>query len=80
MEKNPYPAINFNEDGLFALNALENFKLDGFFDTQGICLHFIHQTNTSSCFPQYILPPSLMKNFFRPEMVDEYFKASLVNI
>lgn len=79
-EKNPYPSINFNEDGLFALNAQRNFKLGGFFDVRGICLHFIHQTNTSSCFPQYILPPSLMSNFFHTETIDEYLKASLIDI
>lgn len=77
-EKTPYSNINWNEDGVFALNAHQNFKLDGFFDVHGICLHFLHKTNSSICFPQYILPPSLMSNFFRSEIIDEYLKAGLL--
>jgi glycosyltransferase involved in cell wall biosynthesis len=59
-EKSPFESINWNEDGVFALKALENFKLGGIKDTEGICLHVLHGENSSTSYPQYKLPPHLM--------------------
>jgi len=75
-DRHPYPNINWNEDGEFALKALENFKLGGISDQKGSCLHFIHHNSTSKCFPQYILPPLLVSNFFALEMIEDHLSAS----
>lgn len=55
---------SWNEDGEFALKALENFKLDGIMDTQGICLHIFDASNTSKCFPQHQLPIFMLAKYF----------------
>jgi glycosyltransferase involved in cell wall biosynthesis len=63
-EANHYDDINWNEDGEFALKALEKFKLGGIKDTEGLCLHVLHGGNTSTSFPQFKLPHHLIKKIF----------------
>ncbi|MGA9917330.1 MAG: glycosyltransferase family 2 protein, partial [Paraburkholderia sp.] len=63
-EKSPFPNKNWNEDGEFALKAREAFKLDGLIDTQGLCLHVLHLSNSSRSFPQYHLPNCLLNRYF----------------
>lgn len=75
-KENPFLDINWNEDGEFSAKARKKFKLDGLMDADGICLHFLHKNSSSMCFPQYILPPRLLKNFFPLDKVGQYLKAS----
>ncbi len=63
-ENSKFPDKNWNEDGEFALKARNNFKLDGILDTEGICLHILHATNTSICFPQFHLPDFMLSRYF----------------
>jgi len=63
-EKAPFEDVNWNEDGLFAIKAVENFKLGGIKDTEGICLHVLHGENTSTSYPQFKLPHHLLKKIF----------------
>ena len=59
-----FPAIHWNEDGEFSLEARAKFKVDGIHDTKGICLHFLHQESTSCCFPQHHLQRFLLPRLF----------------
>jgi glycosyltransferase involved in cell wall biosynthesis len=59
-----FPAIDWNEDGEFSLKATSKFKVDGIHDTQGICLHFLHQDSTSCCYPQYRIQRFLFQRLF----------------
>ena len=60
-----YQDRDWNEDGGFALTALnKNFKLAGIKDTNGVCLHIPHASNSSSCFPQYRLPDFMLPKYF----------------
>ena len=63
-EEIKFPTIDWNEDGEFSLKARSRFKVDGFHDTQGICLHFLHDKSTSRCFPQHHLQRFMMQKFF----------------
>ena len=74
-QRNPYPHINWNEDGAFAIKAAEQFKLDGLMDKSGLCLHFLHGRNSSACFPQYLLPTELMDRFFPLERINQFIDA-----
>jgi glycosyltransferase involved in cell wall biosynthesis len=60
----PFPNINWNEDGAFALSANALFNVTGIMDEIGICLHFLHFQSTAECYPQYHFPPTLLKRFF----------------
>jgi glycosyltransferase involved in cell wall biosynthesis len=62
----PFPDVNWNEDEPFASRANERFKLRHFPDASGLCLHILHKTNTSRCFPQYCLPGFLIDRLFGP--------------
>ena len=46
------------------LRSRSKFKVDGIHDTQGICLHFLHQDSTSCCFPQHHLQRFLFQRLF----------------
>lgn len=59
-----FPAIDWNEDGQFSLQAKSKFKLDGIHDTKGLVLHFLHPDSTSRCFPQHHLPRFLFQRLF----------------
>ena len=60
-----FPEIDWNEDGEFSLGARSKFKVDGFHDTTGLCLHLLHPGSSSRCFPQYHLPSFLLRDIFR---------------
>ena len=59
-----FPQSTWNEDGEFSLHAQSKFKVDGFHDTTGLCLHFLHPGSTSRCFPQHHLPKFLFQRLF----------------
>ena len=63
-ERKPFEKVNWGEDKQFALSAQQGFRLGGLVDQSGICLHFIHRRNSSTCLPQYVLPPFLVQKFF----------------
>nr|WP_207801866.1 glycosyltransferase [Phenylobacterium hankyongense] len=55
-EAAPYPDVDFDEDGQFARQARERFRIDGVYDRTGVALHYLHNRSSSRCFPQYELP------------------------
>jgi glycosyltransferase involved in cell wall biosynthesis len=63
-EQGPFPDLNFNEDGTFVVDALKRFKLKGIQDDQCMSIHVLHQSNTSHCFPQFVLPGFLLSRLF----------------
>jgi glycosyltransferase involved in cell wall biosynthesis len=67
----PFPNQTWNCDGVFALEAQKKFKLAGLKDSMGICLHVIHETNSSKSFPQYPIPDCLVENYFLPETIQQ---------
>jgi glycosyltransferase involved in cell wall biosynthesis len=60
-EKAGFQDVDFNEDGLFSRAARNEFSVDGFPDTTGLTLHYLHEKSSSRCFPQY-LAPEFMKD------------------
>ena len=68
----PFLHLDWNEDGAFALQAREHFRLGGHADTKGICLHILHGGNTSRAFPQYQLPLFMLEQYF-PQMDKQRF-------
>lgn len=72
---NPYPDMNWYEDGEFAVKALEKFDLQGLNDDRGLCLHIIHLNNTSISYPQYLMPGFFMKQFFPVDKIHQYIKS-----
>lgn len=63
-EEIKFPTIDWNEDGEFSLKVRTKFKVGGIHDTQGICLHFLHNNSTSCCFPQHHLQRFLFQRLF----------------
>ena len=59
-----FPAIDWSEDEGFSDRARSNFKVDGFHDTIGLCVHFLHQNSTSRCYAQHHLPRFLFRRLF----------------
>jgi glycosyltransferase involved in cell wall biosynthesis len=55
-ERGQFPDMKWNSDGIFMQNAVQHFKLTGIHDVECTCLHVIHGTNLSKCFPQYTMP------------------------
>lgn len=66
-ETQPFQDVNWNEDGLFALAARQQFGLAGYHDRSGLCLHLLHTGNTSTCYPQYALPAFMLEKHFPAE-------------
>lgn len=66
------PDLDWKEDVEFALKIKNDFRLGGLFDNQGLCMHFIHDYNTSRSFPQYIIPEILINRFFDRKNINEY--------
>ncbi len=64
--------VNHDEDTPFARKAAQRFRCGYFTDKKGISCHIMHGGNTSSCFPQWILPGFLAKTIFEPAM-SSYF-------
>jgi glycosyltransferase involved in cell wall biosynthesis len=61
-EKAKFPDQNFGEDYSFIESVLAaGGRLHQFPDTIGICVHVLHHSNTSFCYPQYRLPPFTIK-------------------
>jgi glycosyltransferase involved in cell wall biosynthesis len=63
-ECNQFPEIKWNEDAPFVQKALERFKLMGLQDHTCMCIHVLHESNTSRCFPQYVMPNFLVRILF----------------
>jgi hypothetical protein len=79
-EEMKFPAIDWNEDGEFSLKVRSKFKVNGLHDTQGICLHFLHQDSTSCCFPQHHLQRFLFQRLF-PDLdfsVEQFVPPALI--
>jgi glycosyltransferase involved in cell wall biosynthesis len=63
-ERAKFPEVNFDEDGGFSLAAQEHAKVDGIYDTTGLCLHLLHERSSSCCWPQHHLPSFLYQTLF----------------
>jgi glycosyltransferase involved in cell wall biosynthesis/GR25 family glycosyltransferase involved in LPS biosynthesis len=63
-ETAPFPDIDFDEDGGFSRTARERFVVDGFPDTEGLCLHYLHEKSSSRCYPQQSAPEFLLETLF----------------
>jgi len=63
-EATPFPDVNWNQDVVFMLNAVQRFHLTGLYDIDCNCLHILHGTNVSQCFPQYLIPNFLLPKLF----------------
>ena len=59
-----FPAIDFDEDSAFFNSVREKFRSISLRDQAGICLHILHSTSTSRCFPQHHLPHFLLSRIF----------------
>jgi glycosyltransferase involved in cell wall biosynthesis len=60
-KKVQFPDRDFGEDGEFIRSILSaGGQLHQFADTAGICVHILHNSNTSLCYPQYRLPPFMI--------------------
>lgn len=70
--QSPFPHVDWNEDGQFALKAREKFRMGGHQDNHGICLHILHGGNTSRVFPQFQLPLFMVEEYF-PQMDKERY-------
>jgi cellulose synthase/poly-beta-1,6-N-acetylglucosamine synthase-like glycosyltransferase len=56
-----FPDQNHGEDFGFIESVLTGGgRLHQFADTAGICVHILHEANTSFCYPQYRLPPFMI--------------------
>jgi len=69
-EARPFDDANFNEDSALALEARQRFRLDHFQDQTGLCLHILHKTNASICYPQFRLPDFLLDAIFGSDVRD----------
>ena len=66
--------VSFNEDAPFIKAAMAlGFKTDLLSDDVGLCIHVLHDQNTSKCFPQYVLPTPIVKRLFA-NLPAEWFK------
>jgi glycosyltransferase involved in cell wall biosynthesis len=65
-ERNPFLPQDYDEDREFISAALTSgFKLDHFADQTGLCIHMLRHDNSSSCWPQYVLPNFMLGCFFK---------------
>nr|WP_246410200.1 glycosyltransferase family 2 protein [Granulicella aggregans] len=61
----PFPDVDFAEDLYFMATVVKASRPVVFcHDEVGACIHLIHASNLSGCFPQYMIPPFLMKRLF----------------
>jgi glycosyltransferase involved in cell wall biosynthesis len=64
-EAGKFPARSWGEDTPLLWAAMANgFNVHLLSDQTGLCLHMTHATNSSTSFPQYILPDWLAHRFF----------------
>jgi glycosyltransferase involved in cell wall biosynthesis len=70
-----FPHVSVHEDGPFIRNAIaKGFKSFLVDDDEGLCIHNLHQSNSSNSFPHYMIPPFLARRMFpglRPEQFQE---------
>lgn len=60
-----FPRISYGEDlAFFRRVKKKGYAISLTPDTKGEVLHILHDTNTSGVFPQYRLPPFLLRHFF----------------
>jgi glycosyltransferase involved in cell wall biosynthesis len=59
-ENDKFSSMNWNEDRDFAQRIDSKFPVLAFHDTTGLCLHVLHEHNTSICFPQFVIPEFLV--------------------
>lgn len=59
-----FPDVTYCEDLQFMTQAAILYPVAFLEDRQGICLHVIHASNLSGCFPQYILPNDVLGSIF----------------
>jgi hypothetical protein len=71
-EAHPFPGRNLGEDAEFVAAAAAAFPVLSIEDQSALVLHVLHANSTSSCFPQYHLPPFLIQSLFAPcgELLD----------
>lgn len=65
-----FPDVSFCEDLYFMTEAAKTKSILLLPDNVGICVHFIHCTNMSGCFPQYMIPPFILRVLF-PDLTTE---------
>lgn len=64
-EGSKFQHIDKREDSMFVLDAVKNAKVLGLLpDVDGLCLHILHDNNTSQCFPQFVLPSFFVASMF----------------
>lgn len=64
-----FDPVNWGEDFLFYKKLIgQGFRATHFPDEEGLALHVIHGNNTSRLFPQFVLPPFLVRPFFGPHV------------
>jgi glycosyltransferase involved in cell wall biosynthesis len=67
-KKAKFPDRDFAEDTGFIEAVLAGGgRLHQFADTAGICVHVLHKTSMSYCFPQYRLPPFMIDRLLLPD-------------
>lgn len=59
-----FPDIDWKEDLPFAKQAAERCTVVGVQDEECTCIHVLHESSTSRCFPQYLLPRFLFDRLF----------------
>jgi hypothetical protein len=58
--------VFFNEDAPFIKEAIaKGFNTQLMGDEAGLCIHVLHEHNTSQCFPQYLIPAHVMRHIFK---------------
>jgi hypothetical protein len=63
-EKLPFPDRNHGEDQVFADAVVAHFKSAGKQDFACSCVHVIHTNNSSSTYPQQLLPKDQLRQLF----------------
>lgn len=60
-----FESTTFNEDAPFVKAAMAlGFKTHLLADDIGLCIHVLHNHNSSKCFPQYVLPKPIVQRIF----------------
>lgn len=62
--EHPFPDMDWGEDKAFVKPLLDHYRCKALRDRQGLCLHVLHEGNSSSSHPQYELPAFVLKQFF----------------
>jgi glycosyltransferase involved in cell wall biosynthesis len=58
-DRERFSAMNWGEDIEFARRIDLKCPVRLFPDITGLCIHLLHDTNSSSCFPQFVIPEFL---------------------